>query len=136
MTRLTRLVVDSSVFIANLEKSEKNSVQSRRFFASLRTVELIIPSLVVAEVIVNLRKHGWSDLQQIKEIFSNFTVFGLDEKTVYELLTLWQKNTLKTSDFVIAAMARLNGAILITWDERLLRNKICEVMTPLQWLKI
>lgn len=135
MIRLTRLVVDSSVFISNLEAAEKNTAQSRKFFANLRTVELIIPALVVAEVVVNLRKHGWSDLQQIKRIFSNFIVLGLDEKNVYELLTSWEKNTLKTSDFIIAATTKLNNSLLITWDEKLLANKICQTMSPTQFLK-
>ena len=95
----------------------------------------MIPSLVVVEVAVNLKKHGWDNLRPIKEVFSNFTVLSLDGKSAYSLLDLWEANSLKASDFVVAATAKLNKAVLVTWDKRLLENKICEVMTPAQWLK-
>lgn len=136
MTKLTRLVIDFSVFISNLTETEEHTVQSRRFFAGLQLVELMIPALVIVEVTVNLKKHGWSDVTQIKKIFSNFIVLGMDEKTVYELLALWEKNTLKSSDFIVAATAKIHDAILVTWDKKLLENTICQVMTPADFLKL
>lgn len=127
-----RLVVDSSVWVSDFAKTEANSAESREFFAALRSgLEILVPAIVAVEVAVSLKR----DLNLIKEIFSQFSFLDLNREVAFDLLDLLKDGTsLKTSDFIVAALTKSNGAVLITWDKRLLENKICEAMTPTAFL--
>lgn len=133
---MKRIVIDSCVYISQFGK-DKFSPQSRLFFQKLSQTDtkIIIPALVWAETIVVLRQNGAKNLEKISQIFSQLKFSAINKDTIEELTTLLKTGTsnLKTSDLVIALTTRINEATLVTWDDQLLNNNICQAASPVQY---
>lgn len=127
------ICIDSSVFISSLGEKDIYSLPSRKFFQRLGNEEIILPVLVVAEVLNILGKQKAANLKEIYESLISFRLIDLNHKLLKELLKIISKNTsLKTSDLIVALTAKIEKAVLITWDKKLLSSasSICSVKTP------
>lgn len=131
-----KLVIDSSVFISSLGVDDVYTKESRAFFKRISLgFEIYLPSVVLAEVLVILRKQGIKSV----ELFDHLSVFNsipLDKAFLASATKFLRgKILLKTADFVIASAAKLVGATLVTWDKELLdgrKNNICLTRSPSQ----
>lgn len=134
---MKKIVIDSCVFVSNFS-NDKFTDQSKLFFQQVSDIDIsvILPALVEAETLIVLKQNGKKDFTQIIEIFSQMKFQTIDKKVILNLIAVLEKNTikLKASDFLIALTARLNKAILITWDQQLLENSICKTLTPREYM--
>lgn len=128
-----KLIIDSSVFISSLGKEDIYSADSRSFFKKSTNDNIIIPSLVAAEVVTILRKQDAKNVNQILKNMVSLTFYPLNEIILKEIVDL-PKSTLnlKTSDLIVALTAKIEKGILVTWDKQLLKygTEICSVKTP------
>ncbi|TSC85822.1 MAG: hypothetical protein G01um101416_774 [Microgenomates group bacterium Gr01-1014_16] len=133
---MSTLVIDSSVYVSYFGK-DINTPQSKIFWQTLETstFKIIVPALVVAETLVSLSKQQVSYLGLVHKYFKSSPIFPIDQDLIDNLSTyLNPPPKLKTSDFLIAVIAKLHSATLITWDKRLLDNQICPTLTPSQYI--
>lgn len=138
---MEKIVIDSCIFVSNFG-NDKFTNQSKLFFRQMSDadVSIVLPALVEAETLIVLKQNGKKDFTRIIEIFSQMEFRAVDKKTIHELTVFLKKNTtgttkLKASDFLIAITAKLNKAILVTWDQQLLKNSICKTLTPQQYVE-
>lgn len=135
---IKRIVIDSCVFVSNFS-NDSTTDRSKLFFQQISDtdVSIILSALTEVETLIVLRQNGKKDFTQIIEIFSQMKFQAIDKKIISELIAFLKKNTakLKASDFLIAITAKLNNAILITWDQQLLKNSVCETLTPSQYIE-
>lgn len=127
------LCIDSSVFISSLGDEDVYSDLSRKFFQKLTSEQIIIPTLVVVEVINILYKQRVGNLKKVYDSLLSFRLVNFDNIFLKYLWDNYPKNAdLKGSDLVIAITARMEKAILITWDRKLLSlaSSIYPVVTP------
>lgn len=131
-----KLLIDSSVYISLMGKKDEYSSPSEKFMLTLEEDggEVIMPSLVAAEIVNVLAKQKTDKLSAVTQNLLDFGIVSLDESILREMLKISLKSvlTLKTSDLVIAITARLTDATLVTWDKKLLKSatKICKVKSP------
>ncbi len=127
------ICIDSSVFISALGDKDIYSDISRKFFQKLENEEIIISALVVAEVINILRKQKTVNVEEVYNSLISFRLIDINQKLLKELLEVsTQSPSLKTSDLIVALTAKMEKAMLITWDKKLLSSasSICLVKTP------
>ena len=136
-----RILVDSSVFISffndtDIFHKETTSIVGK--FAKDKKIELILPIIVFLEVAYTLQKQlKYFDENKTIKIFSASKTVELNYSLAKEILPIMKGFNLKTSDAVIAAIAKLTEAIVITWDQKLQKEagKIVKVFTPKEFLK-
>jgi|SRR3989344_1741267 len=128
-----KLVVDSSVFISALGIKDIYSRSSRKFFARISKHQIGLPALVVAEILVAMKKQKGKNLADIYENLTSFEIIILDREFLDRFTALIPDSlNLKTSDLIIAMATKLYKATLITWDKKLLSfaASICPVIKP------
>ena len=131
------LVLDSSVVISCFGQGDEYSEMSRRFFKEVASkLEALLPTIVFVEVAVNLYLQKVPNVRRALGVISGFKQIALDSTFAWNCAKFAPSNRiLRTSDFIIAVSARVNEAVLITWDKRLLDNGVCEAVTPSEFLK-
>lgn len=128
-----KLIVDSSVFISSLGANDIYSRPSREFFARISEHQISLPTLVVAEILVGIKKQNAKNMSEIYRHLTSFQFISLDQDFLGRFFSLLPKELhLKTSDLVIAVTTKLYEATLITWDKKLLlfAASICPVKRP------
>lgn len=101
-------------------------------------INFIVPIIVFLEVGNVLQKIlPKFRNEDLIRFFEDHAIVNLDLQQAYELLGIFKNFNLKTSDAVILGSAILNNAILITWDEKLVKEakKLVNVQTPTAFLK-
>ena len=70
--------------------------------------------------------------QQIMTFFAGGEIIELDKDLAGKLIPLFKSMALKTSDAVIAGIAKIYRAELISWDKKLIKEakKLVKVYTP------
>lgn len=133
---ISKIVVDSSVVISSFGRLDDFTSDSNKFFKRIETgYQLVVPVLVLVEVAVKLFSQKIPNTLDVVAGFMEAELVLLDNEFVGKLLKfLDSSGDLRSSDFVIAVTARQSGAVLVTWDKRLLGNKICRAMTPRDFL--
>ena len=135
---MTKLTIDSSVFISSLGVHDEYTSDSRKFFEKCNDYEILVPTLVVAEVMTVLSKQGLKNAANLLKYFSSLSLVSLDYGFLkYFASHLTPSPTLKSSDLIVALSASQSNAILITWDKKLLSTgrKLCQVKTPVAYLE-
>jgi len=137
---IKKLVIDSSVIVSTLGKPDKFTKISERFFRKIGSepqTHVTLPTIVIAETIVNLYKQNSRNVAKKIKILSKYKIVPLDTKFTDKFVDLAKGHNLKTSDLIIAATAKLNKATLISWDRKHLEKdqKICKAMSPSRYLK-
>ena len=133
---MSTLILDSSVYVSYFGQ-DANTPQSKAFWRSLESYspEIVVPSLVVTETLVSLSKQKVSYLNLVSKYFKSTPIFFIDLGFLNNLPDyLTSPPKLKTSDFLIALIAKLHSATLITWDKRLLDNQVCPTTTPEKYI--
>lgn len=130
------LLFDSSVYISVLNPKDIFYHQTQKFTLELRKksgVEIIIPALVLLEV-ANISKRS---VEQILFLFKDSLLIDLDLSLSREIIPIFKKVNLKTSDAIITAIAKIYKAELISWDKKLLKEakKLTKAFTPLEYLR-
>lgn len=135
---MNKIVIDSSVFVSVLGKPDNFTISSRKLFNGLsKDIQVVVPSLVLAETVVNLGKQDVKIAHEAFNLLSRMGLVALDEVVVKELLSFIKKPLgLKTSDAIIAITAFRIKANLVTWDRQLLskKNTICEAVSPADYI--
>lgn len=134
------LVIDSSVFISAWGKADKFTNISEMFLSVISNyphVDIIMPTIVIAETITNLGKQGNININAINSHMLNFNLENLDSDFLKKYPDFTQRSLLKTSDLIIAATTNLHQATLITWDKQHLSPKqtLCQAISPAQFLE-
>lgn len=127
------LVVDSSVFIASLSPSDSTHDISRQFLSKLAVQDVILPTLILAEVATVLHRNKYKEIPTVIRNISTFPLVHLDHDFIEQMMgKLPEMPVLKTADMIIVICAKAAKATLVTWDKQLLKlqKKVCEVITP------
>jgi predicted nucleic acid-binding protein len=131
-----RILFDSSVFVAFFNKNDifhKDTVNFIHALIVKEEIVVILPVLVFLEVTNTLSKKAIKfSSEALFDIFDKYEKLDLNYETAKYLVSIFKKVTLKTSDAIIFAIAKLTDAMLITWDEKFKKEakKLIEVQTP------
>lgn len=131
------LMIDSSVFVSSIGIDDINTPYSRELFKKISSAEILVPTLVIAETLHTLYKQGNTKIDSISKFLFSLKSVGMDQPLLQSIVQFLPKSALlKTSDWLIAATAKINNAALITWDKKLLKYAgiICEVFSPEQFI--
>ena len=135
---MDKIVIDSTVFVSALGKPDDFSANSKQFLATLLkhdSIQLIIPTVVIAETLNTLQKQD-KPIKNLLTYFSGFELVALDSEFINYFAKNLKKSPLKTSDAIIAVTAKLNNSLLISWDKQLIspKNVLCKTLTPKEFL--
>lgn len=136
-----KLLIDSSVFISFFNDADVFHKDSVVFFEKLledKNVINVLPILVLLEMVnVLQQKIGVFNEKKLLEAFNKYEKVDLSFESCRGYLLLFNRLHLKTSDAIITACAKLTNAILITWDEKLVKEakKLANAQTPATFLK-
>lgn len=131
-----RILVDSSVFIAFFNQSDIFHATTMALFEKLsedKDKTNVVPIIVLFEVMNVLHKRvGEFDERKVFQLLTSYETIDLTFDMAQSFLTVFKKVDLKTSDAIVAAVAKLTGSTLITWDERLIKaaKNLISVQTP------
>lgn len=126
------LLLDSSIYISSLNRLDpfhqktKDFIQDRE--KASEEIGVIVPILIVLEVANILKKSP----QEIMRFFVGGEIIELDQDLAGKLIPLFKSMPLKTSDAVIAGIAKIYKAELVRWDKKLIKEakKLVKVYTP------
>ena len=132
---LKTLLLDSSVYISGLNTKDSFHKLTKKFAIRLKNkeVDIIVPVLVVLEVANILQQPA----EDVFYIFEDGLLINLDLSLIKEIIPLFKKIKLKTSDAVIAATAKIYEAGIISWDKKLVKEskKLVNAHTPEEYLQ-
>ena len=135
-----RILFDSSVFVAFFNKNDifhKDTVNFIHALIDKEEIVVILPVLVFLEVTNTLSKKAIKfSSEALFDIFDKYENLDLNYDTAKYLISIFKKVTLKTSDAIILGTAMINDAMLITWDEKFLKEarRFVEIQTPKTFL--
>jgi predicted nucleic acid-binding protein len=136
---MTKLTIDSSVFLSALLPSDRLHDESRLFFERLkeRPVTIVEPITVVFEVCNILVKNGVRDVSRVLERLMQFQILELDASSVPDAQFVFQKCQLKTADAIVVWCASVSESILVSWDHKLTRQakNLVRAYTPREYIK-
>lgn len=131
-----KILVDSSVFIAFFNTSDvfhKTTVALFEKLSEDKDTTNVFPILVFLEVVNVLYKRlGEFDEKSILRTFIAYETIDVTFELAQSFLSVFKQVTLKTSDAIVVATAKLTDATLITCDEQLLAKakKFIKAQTP------
>lgn len=135
-----KLVVDSSVFIAFFNDLDYYHSDATKFVNAVLKYEkllIILPAIVFLEVAHVLYKQLESfDESTIFYLFEKYEKVDIDYYLASKILPFLKSVNLKTSDAIIASIAKLTGSVLVTWDKKLQEEaqKLVETLTPEEFM--
>lgn len=138
---MSRVVIDSSVFLSALIDKEKRRLETLLFFRKLwsKKQAVYVPSLVIAEVINRLQRiEGENRADAAYRFLMSFVVIDIDNIFLKLALPYWSKFRLKTSDAIIAITSAVYEGILVSWDEKLISEagKVTKAVTPAEFVQM
>lgn len=131
-----RILVDSSVFIAFFNQSDIFHDTTVELFEKLSEDKdkiNVVPVIVLFEVMNVLHKRaGEFDERKVFQLLTSYETIDLTFDMAQSFLSFFKEVDLRTSDAIVAAVAKLTGSTLITWDERLIKaaKNLISVQTP------
>lgn len=128
-------ILDSSVYISYLNPQDSLHEKTKKFINLITApdMDFVVPIIVFLEVGNVLQKRlPQFTTENLMRFFEDHNVIGLNMEIAENLLAVFKKFGLKTSDAIILGTAILNNATLITWDEKLVKKarKLANVQTP------
>ncbi len=138
------ITIDASVFIAATLTAEPHHADSLAFLKEVRAAQsdLVCPSLVLPEcAVVVARRTGNSVLALTLvaeiEIWPRRQLTQLTISRARRAAEIAADHRLRGADSVYVATAEEFGAVLVTWDDEMLKRGVAVVttMTPDDWLK-
>lgn len=135
-----KVLIDSSVYIAFFKDTDVFHKESVTFIEKLsedKDVLIVLPILVFLEITnVLYKSRGSVGEEKLLNSFNKYEKIDLNFKSAADFLLLFKKINLKTSDAIIASIAKMENATLVTWDEKLVKEakKIVNAQTPKTFL--
>ncbi|MDP3975592.1 MAG: PIN domain-containing protein [bacterium] len=138
-----KILVDSSVYVSAFLNDEKRSSISWDFCMILKndpSLEIVGFRLVILEVLnVLLRRNDSVTARYVSRFYARAVSGEVEDiglapqRLVFEAS---KKVKLKTSDLLVLLKAYEKGAMLISWDEQLVREgkKLMPCLTPREFL--
>lgn len=137
---MTALTIDSSVFVSALLENDPHRSDAVFFLTAIRNKQepIVIPSVVAAEVINVLIRHGVSEPEILLGSFGKYTTINLDNNFIINALNHWRKISLKTSDAIVALTSAIYDTVLVSWDEKLVAEagNITKAVTPADFMRL
>lgn len=136
---MTKVTIDSSVFLSSLLEGDRFHDESRLFFEQLKRQEVIIvePITVLLEVGNILQKQGMRDIGKILDRMAQFQILELTLPMLADAHFVFQKCRLKTADAIVVWCASVSESILVSWDNQLVREakKLAIAEKPTEYIK-
>ena len=136
-----KVLIDSSVFISYLNRADNSHKKTVPFVKKLsedKKQELILPTLVILEV-AHIMQKQFPNFQETKinKVFRSSTIIEITYLLTQNILSIMKSLNLKTSDAIIASIAKLTNSVLITWDKKLQKEakKLVETLTPKEFMR-
>jgi len=132
------VVIDSCIFCSAMDDSDVFHNDSSKLMTTLKTNDVYLPTIVVSETMVILVRKSHPDPKTLFDNLMSYRLVDINQKLltkVYPDITTPSK--LKTSDLLIALVAKTKRATLLTWDKQLLAygSAYCPTMTPKTYLE-
>lgn len=109
---------------------------SAEFLNTIHKEDVILPIIVAAETMVILLRQGYGVIPELLDNLFKFKIISLDKNELNKIVVnCSSKTNLKTANYIIAMTAKLNKAILVTWDQQLSKNDICKTLTPREYVE-
>ena len=130
--KMKTLLLDSSIYISNLNESDQFHLKTRDFIQKLEKqleeIEIIVPILIILEVANVLKKTP----EEILTFFADSKIIEFNLDLVQKIIPFFKSINLKTSDAVVAGTAKIYGAELVSWDMKLIKEakKLVKAYTP------
>jgi predicted nucleic acid-binding protein len=135
-----KCTIDASVFVASARYDEPGYLISREFLREAQAYEIYCPSLVLAECAAAIARQTddpslAEELVCIIEDFPGINLISLDLPLARKASTIALRNRLRGADAVYAAVAVVFDAILISWDQEMLKRcpQTVKTISPDQW---
>ncbi len=136
---MTKITIDSSVFLSALIDGDRFHDESRVFFDNIKDQNSVIvePITVLLEVVNILIKNGVRDAGLVLERLLEFQILDLDASMFSDSQFVFQKCRLKTADALVVWCASVSESILVSWDRQLLREakKLAIAENPSEYIK-
>lgn len=143
---MNEFVVDSSVFLSLMIREENEHIITQQAWSKISSQLkgiVLFPRIVVLEMTnryhqISGRVLHMNHIHEIIQDMGGAFQMDMDDELHDVTCELIPKLSLKTSDLIIVAHAKLAGATLLTWDKRMIReaSKVIPVMTPEDLLNI
>jgi predicted nucleic acid-binding protein len=138
-----KTVIDSSVFVSYFleEENTHEEVKNLLGFLEEQSWSNIVPRIVAVETINTIYRKSKDEELSGRILIAanerNMTVRDIDKEVQAGARIVMKNINIKTSDLIIATVAAMSDSTLITWDTKLIKeaSKICEALTPKQFLK-
>lgn len=122
-----KCTIDASVFVASARYDEPGYLISREFLREAQAYEIYCPSLVLAECAAAIARQTddpslAEELVCIIEDLPGINIISLDLPLARKASTIALTNRLRGADAVYAAVAVVFDAILISWDQEMLKR--------------
>lgn len=134
------IVLDSSVLVSFLNEDDIFYVATSKFIKQLlrnKEIIIIIPIIILLEVanVLGRKKRDFKE-SYILSIFQRYEILDINLNFARNLMPLFRQIYLKTSDAIILGTAIMNNAILITWDQKLIKEakRLINAQTPKTFL--
>lgn len=135
-----KCTIDASVFVASARYDEPGYLISREFLREAQAYEIYCPSLVLAECAAAIARQTddpslAEELVCIIEDFPGINLISLDLPLARKASKIALRNRLRGADAVYAAVAVVFDAILISWDQEMLKRcpQTEKTISPDQW---
>jgi predicted nucleic acid-binding protein len=135
-----KCTIDASVFVASARYDEPGYLISREFLREAQDYEIYCPSLVLAECAAAIARQTddpslAEELVCIIEDFPGINIISLDLPLARKASTIALRNRLRGADAVYAAVAVVFDAILVSWDQEMLKRcpETVKTISPDQW---
>ncbi len=135
-----KCTIDASVFVASARYDEPGYLISREFLREAQAYEIYCPSLVLAECAAAIARQTddpslAEELVCIIEDLPGINIISLDLPLARKAAKIALRNRLRGADAVYAAVAVVFDAILISWDQEMLKRcpQTVKTISPDQW---
>jgi len=122
-----KCTIDASVFVASVRYDEPGYLISREFLREAQAYEIYCPAPVLTECAAAIARQTddpslAEELVCIIEDFPAINLISLDHSLARKASKIALMNRLRGADAVYAAVAVVFDAVLISWDQEMLKR--------------
>lgn len=135
-----KCTIDASVFVASVRYDEPGYPVSREFLREAQAYEIHCPALVLTECAAAIARQTddptlAEELVCIIEDFPGINFVSLDHPLARKASKIALMNRLRGADAVYAAVATVFDAVLISWDQEMLKRcpQTVKTISPDEW---
>jgi predicted nucleic acid-binding protein len=135
-----KCTIDASVFVASVRYDEPGYLTSREFLREAQAYEVYCPALVLTECAAAIARQTddptlAEEIVYIIEDFPAINLISLDHQLARKASKIALMNRLRGADAVYAAVAAVFDAVLISWDQEMLKRcpQTVKTISPDEW---